>query len=96
MLPLPSAWTPKAGLSSEAGIPELWDTSVPVISGTSIDAFCSPLPHHGLGDTVSVAGRCTRPYYFAVRLDGLGQGSRLRLGLTSRDLGACLRHYTVD
>ena len=44
MLPLPSAWTPEAGLSSEAGIPELWDTSVPIINGTYIDAVCSSLP----------------------------------------------------
>ena len=97
MFPLPSAWTLEAGLSSEAGIPELWDTSVPVISGTYIDAVCSSLPHHGPGETVAVAGRCTRPYHFTVRLDGPGQGSRSRPGLTSRDfrdLGACLRHYT--
>ena len=94
MLPLPSAWTPEAGLSSEVGILELWDTSVPIISGTYIDAVCSFLPHHGLIETVSVVG----PYYFIVGLDGLGQGSKSRPGLTSwdfRDPRACLRHYTL-
>ena len=54
------------GLSSEARIPKLWDTSVPVINGTYTDTVCS-LPHHGPGETVSVAGHCTEAYYFAVR-----------------------------
>ena len=44
MLPLPSSWTLKAGLSSEARILELWDTSVPIISGMYTDAVCSSLP----------------------------------------------------
>ena len=99
MLPLPLAWTLEAGLFSEAGILELWDTSIPVINGKYIDTVCSFLPHHGLGEMVSVAGRCTRPYHFVVSSDGPGQGSRSRPGLTCRDIRdpeACLRHYTVD
>ena len=47
MFPLPSAWTLEAGLSSEAGILELWDTSIPVISGTYTNVVYSSLPHHG-------------------------------------------------
>ena len=35
MLFLPTAWTLLTGLSTEAGIPRLWDTSVPIISETS-------------------------------------------------------------
>ena len=99
MFPLPLAWTLEAGLSSEAGIPELWDTSVPVISRTYTDAVCSSLPYHGLGETVLVAGRYKGPYHFRVRPDRPGQGSRSRLRLTSRDFkdpGVCLCHYTAE
>ena len=35
MLLLPIAWTLSTGLSTEAGIPRLWDTSVPISSETS-------------------------------------------------------------
>ena len=52
------------GLPSEAGIPELWDTSILVISGTYTDAVCSPLPYHGPGETVcsaSVPASALRP-----------------------------------
>ena len=60
-----------------------------------IDAVCSSLPHNGPGETVSVARRCTGPYYFTVRPDGLGQGSRSRLGLTSRDFRDQERVYVI-
>ena len=72
MFPLPSTWTLEAGLSLEAGIPELWDTSISVISGTYTDTVFSSLPHHGPGETVSVVWRCIGPYYYEVRPDGLG------------------------
>ena len=73
-------------MSSEAGIPKLWDTSVPAISGTYTNIICSSLPHHGLGETVSVAGRCTGAYYFVVMPDrsSRGHGSQ---GKTSRTQG---------
>ena len=35
MLFLSIAWTLSTGFSTEAGIPRLWDTSVPIISETS-------------------------------------------------------------
>ena len=35
MLFMPTAWTLSTGLPTEAGIPKLWDTSVPIISETS-------------------------------------------------------------
>ena len=35
MLFLSATWTLLTGLSTEAGIPRLWDTSVPIISETS-------------------------------------------------------------
>ena len=35
MLFLSAAWTLSTGLSTEAGIPRLWDTSVQIISETS-------------------------------------------------------------
>ena len=58
MFPLLSTWIPEAGLFSETGISELWDTSVPIISGTFTDAVCSSLPHHGLKETILVTGCC--------------------------------------
>ena len=67
------------------GIPELWDTSVPVINGACIDAICSSLPYHGARKTVSVLRCCTSTYYFVEGPHGLGHGSRLRTGLTGRD-----------
>ena len=99
MFPLPPAQTHETRLPSEAGIPELWDTLVPVINGTCIDLVCSSLPHHGSGEPASVPGRCTGTNYFKIRLDGPGhgsrsrprqgsmsrQGSRSRPSLTSRD-----------
>ena len=41
MLPLPSAYAHEKRLSIKAGILELWDSTVPVISGTSADTVCS-------------------------------------------------------
>ena len=97
MLLLSPAWTHETRFPLEAGILELWDTPVPIISGTFVDSVCSSLPHHGLGELVSSLGRCTGPYYFTIRPDGLGHGLRSRRGHTSqdfRDLGACPCHYT--
>ena len=70
MFPLPSAWTPEAGLFSKIGIPDLCDTSVIVISGTYTDLVCSSLPHHEPRETVLVVGHYTGLYYFAVLPDG--------------------------
>ena len=44
VFPVPLAWTLETGLPLEAGIPELWDTTVPVISGACTDVVCSSLP----------------------------------------------------
>ena len=49
----------------------------PNLSGTFVDLVCSFLPHHGPGESVSVSGCCTGPYYVTIRLDGPGNGSRL-------------------
>ena len=70
MLLLPSFWTLEARLSSEAGIPELWDTSGPIINGTCIDTICSSLRQRGSGEIESVVGHYIGPYYFVVRPDG--------------------------
>ena len=99
MFSLPLARAHKTVLPLEVGIPGLWDTSVPVISGTCIDLVCSSLPRYGLREPVPVSGCCKTPYYFTIRPDGLGHGSRSRTGLTRRDFrdpGACLRHHTSD
>ena len=56
MLFLPSALTFEAGLPSEARIPKLWDSAVPVISGTGTDAVCSFSPSAGQRDQYQYQG----------------------------------------
>ena len=40
MLPLSATWTCETRLPPEAGIPELWDTTVSGTSGVSTDTVC--------------------------------------------------------
>ena len=99
VLPLPTVWTHEKGLPTEARIPGLWDTSVPFISGTYANTVCLSLPQHGLGEPVSVPRCGIGTGCFTGRLEGQGHGSRMGIGLTSRDFGdlrACLRHYTSN
>ena len=99
MLSLSSTWAHEAELSLEAGILEIWDTTVPIVSGTCVDAVCSSIPQHGLGEPVSVPRCCTSTYYFADGPYGLVHGSRARTRLSSWDLGdprACLHCDTTD
>ena len=100
MFLVPPAWTLDVELPSEARIVGIWDTPIPVISGTCIDSICSSLPHYGPGEPVVVPG-CTSIYYFVDRPHEPGHGfeSSSRAGLTGRDfgdLGVCLRHHTSD
>ena len=44
MLSLPSAWAHETRLSPEVGIPELWDSTVPIISGTGTNTVCVTPP----------------------------------------------------
>ena len=44
--------------------------------GCTRTQFVPPYPHHGPGETVSIARHYTRAYYFAVRPDGPRQGLR--------------------
>ena len=77
----------------EAGILELWDTTVLVIGRACTDVVCSSLPHHRPRKIVSIPGCCTSTYCFADRPHGPGHGSRLRtrlIGRDSRDPGAFL------
>ena len=99
MFSLPSAWTLEVGLSSKVGIPKLWDTSVPVISGTYTDAVCSYLPPPwAKRDDIN-----RRALHRALPLRSQARWARarveVRLGLNSRDFRdprVCLRHYTID
>ena len=61
-------------LPKEAGILGLWDTSVPIISGTCTDTVCLSLPQHGLGELVSVPGCDTCIGYFIDKLERPGHG----------------------
>ena len=56
MLPLLAAWTCETGLPLEAGIPELWDTTVSGTSGASTDTVCFFLPQDGPEGPVSSTG----------------------------------------
>ena len=96
MFPFPLAWTLKVGLSSKAGIPELWDTSVPVINGMYNRHSLFPLtPPWARRDSISRSGHYIGPYYFAVKLDRLGQGLRLRPRLRSRDFRGLGLVYSI-
>ena len=91
---MPPAWTLETGLPSKIGIPELWDTTVPIISGACTYTISS-LPYHGLGKTISAPGCCTSTYYFSYGPHRLGHGSRSRAGAHRpglQDTRACLRH----
>ena len=87
MLSLPSAWTYEKGFPNEAGISELWDTSVLVINGTCIDTVCSFLPQYGPGEHVSVPGCFTNTNHVTSASERPEYGSRMRTGLTGRDFG---------
>ena len=56
MLLLPSTWAHEKGLSTKAGIPELWDSAVPVISGTGATQFVPShlVPTRGTGINLRV------------------------------------------
>ena len=56
MLLLPSAWAHETGLSTKAGILELLDITVPVISGTDADTVCSFSPSVGQRDQYQSQG----------------------------------------
>ena len=99
MLLLPSAWENETGLSTEAGIPELWDIAVPIISGIDADTICSFSPQCGLEGPVSVSGCCTGAFYYTDRLErqgyGSGSGSKSRLRLQVGTSGTQGRVYAV-
>ena len=71
------------GLPIEAGIPGLWDTSVPIISETCTDTVCLSLHQHGPREPVSVPRFGIDTCYFVERP---GLGSRSGTGLTGRNL----------
>ena len=78
MLSLPSPWAHETGLSIEGGILELWDSAVPVFSGTSADTVYSFSPQCRPEGLVSVSGCCTNVFYYTNRLERPGYGSRSR------------------
>ena len=97
MFLLPSSWAHEMRLSTKARIPELWDSAVLVMSGTSAEIVSCFLLQCGSEELVSVAkcysstfGSTDRPD----RPEGLGYGSRSGTGFTGQnfeDPGACLR-----
>ena len=96
---LSPAWTLESGLPPKADIPECWDTTVLVISGTPTDTVCSFFPRYVSKEPVSVVECCVSTFCSTDRPERPGHGSRSGTGLTGQDfedLGACLRHYTLD
>ena len=98
MLPLSLVWTHHTEFPIEAGISELWDAIVPVVSEAHFNTVCSFLPQHEPEEPVS-ASRCgTRTYHVINGLERPKYGSRLRTGFTGldfRDPGASLCCYTT-
>ena len=91
MLPLLSAWAHETGLSTKAGIPELWDSSVPDISGIGADTVCSFSPQYRLEGPVSVPGCYISAFCYT------DEPERPRLtGRYFRDPRACLHCGTID
>ena len=70
MLLLPSAQAYETGLSTEAGISELWDIIIPIISGTCANLVCSSLPLHGPGKPMQIPRCCISTYYFTYGPNG--------------------------
>ena len=75
MLSLSLAWTHETRLFTEAGIPELWDSAVLVISGIGANTVCSSSPQW-LEGLVLVSGCCTDAFCYTDRLERPRYGSR--------------------
>ena len=56
MLPLSTAWTYETGLPLEAGIPEFWDSTVPVNSRTEEDTVHSSTARYRSERPISISG----------------------------------------
>ena len=83
MFLLPPAWKLETGLSSEVRIPELWDTLVPVISGTFADSIVPPYPTMGQGNQYQSQGVARDP---TISQSGwMGQGMGRGRGQGSQD-----------
>ena len=76
MLPLSTTWTCEKGLPLEAGIPELWDTTVSRTSGASTDTVCSFIPQDRPEGPVSSAGYCASAFLVTDRSERPEYGSR--------------------
>ena len=74
MLPLTSASTHETGLSTKAGILELGDSVVPVISGIGADTVCSLSPQCGLEEPTLVLGCCIGAFCHTYGLARPGYG----------------------
>ena len=99
MLPLSVAWTCETRLPPEAGIPELWDTTVSSTSGASTDTVCSFLPQDGPEGSLLSAAYYASAFSITDSSERPKYGSRQRSAATGRhfrDPRACLRHSTTD
>ena len=67
MLPLSAAWTHEEGLPLETGIPEFWDSTVPVNSKTGADTIRSSTVRYRIERSVSVSGSYTSTSHFTGR-----------------------------
>ena len=86
-------------LPLEAGILELWDTTVSCTIGASTDTICSLLPQDGPEGPVLGVGYYASAFSVTDRSERRKYGLRQMLGATGqhfKDLGACLRNCTTD
>ena len=87
MFLLPSVWAHETELSTKAGIPKLWDSTVPIINGTSANTVCSFSPSVGQRDQYQSQGAGQAPSTTQIgqrgQILGRGQGQ----GSQARTLG---------
>ena len=74
MLPLSAAWTHETRLPPETGIPEFWDSTVPVSSKTGEDTVRFSTAWYRPERPVSVSGSYTGTSYFTGRPERLEYG----------------------
>ena len=86
MFPVPLAWTLETGLPLKAWILDLWDTTVPVISGACTEVVCSSLLPIGQGRQYQSQGAEQAPTIWQMGHVGRGQGQDSHAG-TSRTQG---------
>ena len=95
MLLLPSSWAHEKGFSTNARILELWDNTIPVISGTGADRVCSFSPSAGQRDQYQSQGAAQAPLATQIGQRGQGMGRGRGQDFQAGTSGTQGRFYAV-